>query len=168
MIGISPEVPILLFWIPKKGSADSTGAQHLLVLGLELLIFIAHFVFMYLDKANYAWKKTEKSAVWTTKHFIDSLTFWVASSQPAPMREKIAFWQNIEFIEGKFLTYHQGQAFSQLMTISFDVFILSLKERILKMSIGLYLQLGMLGKHLTIDALIIGTITISTVIFPNE
>ena len=58
MIGISPEVPILLFWIPKKGSADSTGAQHLLVLGLELLIFIAHFVFMYLDKANYAWKKT--------------------------------------------------------------------------------------------------------------
>ncbi len=59
MIGISPEVPILLFWIPKKGSADSTGAQHLLVLGLELLIFIAHFVFMYLDKANYAWKKTE-------------------------------------------------------------------------------------------------------------
>ena len=94
MIGISPEVPILLFWIPKKGSADSTGAQHLLVLGLELLIFIAHFVFMYLDKANYAWKKTETD--WTTKHFIDSLTFRLDGWQPAPMRgEKIGFWQNI-------------------------------------------------------------------------
>ena len=87
------------------------GAQHLLVLGLELLIFIAHFVFMYLDKANYAWKKTETD--WTTKHFIDSLTFRLDGWQPAPMRgEKIGFWQNIVRLLRKFLTYHQGQAFS--------------------------------------------------------
>ena len=36
-----------------KGASQSMYRER-----VDCFIFIAHFVFMYLDKANYAWKKT--------------------------------------------------------------------------------------------------------------
>ena len=45
-------------WVEKFSLFYKGASQSMYRERVDCFIFIAHFVFMYLDKANYAWKKT--------------------------------------------------------------------------------------------------------------
>ena len=49
----STDIGVEKFSLFYKGASQSMYRER-----VDCFIFIAHFVFMYLDKANYAWKKT--------------------------------------------------------------------------------------------------------------